>query len=106
MVNALREQQKRNFIASLFVSQGVPMLLAGDELGRTQKGNNNAYCQDNPLSWVSWELNPAQRSLLEFTARMSKLRREQPVLSKRRFFRGGPHLGQRAEGSGLVPARR
>ena len=89
VVNTLREQQKRNFIASLFVSQGVPMLVAGDEMGRTQKGNNNAYCQDNELSWVNWELNASQRSLLEFTARMSKLRREQPVLSKRRFFRGG-----------------
>jgi isoamylase len=88
-VNTLREQQKRNFLATLFVSQGVPMLVAGDEMGRTQKGNNNAYCQDNPLSWVNWELSPSQRSLLEFTARMSKLRREQPVLSKRRFFRGG-----------------
>jgi glycogen operon protein len=89
VVNTLREQQKRNFLATLFVSQGVPMLVAGDEMGRTQRGNNNAYCQDNPLSWVNWELNASQRSLLEFTARMSKLRREQPVLSKRRFFRGG-----------------
>jgi isoamylase len=87
-INALREQQKRNFLATLFVSQGVPMLVAGDELGRTQRGNNNAYCQDNPLSWMSWELSPRQRELLEFTVRISKLRREQPVLSKRRFFRG------------------
>jgi isoamylase len=88
VINALREQQKRNFISSLFLSQGVPMLVAGDEMGRTQKGNNNAYCQDNALSWVNWELNPRQRALLEFTARMSRLRREQPVLHKRRFFRG------------------
>ena len=87
-VNALREQQKRNFLATLFLSQGVPMLVAGDEMGRTQKGNNNAYCQDNELSWVNWELNEKQRQLLEFTARITKLRREQPVLSKRRFFRG------------------
>jgi glycogen operon protein len=87
-VNALRETQKRNFLATLFLSQGVPMMVAGDEMGRTQKGNNNAYCQDNPLSWVHWTLNDAQRELLEFTARMSKLRREQPVLTKRRFFRG------------------
>ena len=87
-VNALREQQKRNFIATLFVSQGVPMMVAGDEMGRTQKGNNNAYCQDNELSWVHWNLSDKQRALLEFTARMSKLRREQPVLTKRRFFRG------------------
>jgi glycogen operon protein len=88
VVNALREQQKRNFIATLFVSQGVPMMVAGDEMGRTQKGNNNAYCQDNELSWVHWNLSDKQRSLLEFTALMSKLRREQPVLTKRRFFRG------------------
>ncbi|MCY1043800.1 glycogen debranching protein GlgX [Corallococcus sp. bb12-1] len=87
-VNALREQQKRNFLSTLFLSQGVPMLVAGDEMGRTQKGNNNAYCQDNELSWVNWELNEKQRQLLEFTTRMTKLRREQPVLSKRRFFRG------------------
>jgi glycogen operon protein len=88
VVTALREQQKRNFIATLFVSQGVPMLVAGDEFGRTQRGNNNAYCQDSPISWVSWELGPRQRALLDFTIRMSKLRREQPVLHKRRFFRG------------------
>jgi isoamylase len=88
VVLALREQQKRNFLATLFVSQGVPMLVAGDEFGRTQRGNNNAYCQDNPISWVSWELSARQRELLDFTVRMSKLRREQPVLHKRRFFRG------------------
>ncbi|OJH37790.1 glycogen debranching protein GlgX [Cystobacter ferrugineus] len=87
-VNALREQQKRNFLATLFLSQGVPMLVAGDEMGRTQRGNNNAYCQDNPLSWVEWRLTEPQRKLLDFTRRMSRLRREQPVLSKRRFFRG------------------
>ncbi len=57
VINALREQQKRNFLATLFLSQGVPMLLAGDELGRTQRGNNNAYCQDNALSWVDWNLD-------------------------------------------------
>jgi isoamylase len=88
VINALRAQQERNLIATLFVSQGVPMLVAGDEFGRTQKGNNNAYCQDSPISWVSWELSPRQRSLLDFTLRMSRLRREQPVLRKRRFFRG------------------
>ncbi|WP_426749536.1 glycogen debranching protein GlgX [Myxococcus sp. Y35] len=87
-INALREQQKRNFLATLFLSQGVPMLVAGDEMGRTQKGNNNAYCQDNELSWVNWELNDTQRALLDFTCALTKLRREQPVLHKRRFFRG------------------
>ncbi len=88
VVLALREQQKRNLLATLFVSQGVPMLVAGDEMGRTQRGNNNAYCQDNEISWVSWDLSPRQRALLEFTVGLSRLRREQPVLSKRRFFRG------------------
>ncbi|SEU16226.1 glycogen debranching protein GlgX [Stigmatella erecta] len=88
VVTALREQQKRNFLATLFISQGVPMLVAGDEMGRTQQGNNNAYCQDNALSWVNWTLSPRQQEMLEFTERMSRLRREQPVLSKRRFFRG------------------
>ncbi|MBJ6760893.1 glycogen debranching protein GlgX [Myxococcaceae bacterium JPH2] len=87
-VNALREQQKRNFLATLFLSQGVPMLVAGDEMGRTQHGNNNAYCQDNELAWVNWDLSDTQRQFLDFTVRMAKLRREQPVLSKRRFFRG------------------
>ncbi|HEX5754306.1 MAG TPA: glycogen debranching protein GlgX [Archangium sp.] len=87
-INALREQQKRNFLATLFLSQGVPMLLAGDEMGRTQKGNNNAYCQDNALSWVDWNLTESQRKLLDFTRRLSRLRREQPVLTKRKFFRG------------------
>ncbi|MFY0524981.1 glycogen debranching protein GlgX [Archangium gephyra] len=87
-INALREQQKRNFLATLFLSQGVPMLLAGDEMGRTQKGNNNAYCQDNSLSWVDWNLTESQRKLLDFTIALSRLRREQPVLTKRKFFRG------------------
>jgi isoamylase len=87
-VNSLREQQKRNLLATLFLSQGVPMLVAGDEMGRTQRGNNNAYCQDNALSWVDWKLTESQKKLLDFTLRLSQLRREQPVLTKRRFFRG------------------
>ena len=87
-VNALREQQKRNLLATLFLSQGVPMLVAGDEMGRTQRGNNNAYCQDNALSWVDWKLTETQAKLLDFTVRLSQLRREQPVLTKRLFFRG------------------
>ncbi len=87
-VNALREQQKRNFLATLFVSQGVPMLVAGDEIGRTQQGNNNAYCQDNEISWVDWNLSEKQKHLLDFTRQMIKLRKAQPVLQRRRFFRG------------------
>jgi isoamylase len=85
---ALRERQKRNFMATLLLSQGVPMISGGDEVGRTQRGNNNAYCQDNEISWTHWELTPDQREFLEFTSRLVQLRREQPVLRRRRFFRG------------------
>ena len=85
---ALRARQQRNFLATLFCSQGVPMLLAGDEIGRTQGGNNNAYCQDNEISWVDWE--QADSDLLEFARAVSNLRREHPVFRRRRFFRGQP----------------
>jgi glycogen operon protein len=87
-IKALREQQKRNFLATLFISQGTPMLYAGDEMGHSQKGNNNAYCQDNALSWLRWDLTLAQKELFEFTCSVTRLRREQPVLQRRRFFRG------------------
>ncbi len=85
---ALRARQQRNFIATLFFSQGVPMLLAGDEMGRTQRGNNNGYCQDNELGWVDWTLDDAQRRLLDFTARMIDLRNRHPLFRRRTFFRG------------------
>jgi isoamylase len=85
---ALREKQKRNFIATLLLSQGVPMISGGDELSRTQNGNNNAYCQDNELSWYHWNLTPAQEDFLEFVRYMIRLRREQPVLTRRKFFQG------------------
>jgi glycogen operon protein len=84
----LRERQQRNLIATMFVSQGVPMLCAGDEIGKTQGGNNNAYCQDNETSWIDWELSARQKALLEFTRRMILLRQSQPVLQRRRFFQG------------------
>jgi isoamylase len=84
----LRERQKRNFLATLFLSQGVPMLLAGDESGRTQHGNNNGYCQDNEISWMQWELDPRRESLLEFTRSMIKFFHEHPVLRRRQFFQG------------------
>jgi glycogen operon protein len=87
-VVALREKQKRNFVATLFLSQGVPMLLHGDEMGRTQAGNNNAYCQDSELTWIDWERGREQWTLLEFTERVTRLRREHPVFRRRRFFRG------------------
>ncbi|MEU6511588.1 glycogen debranching protein GlgX [Streptomyces sp. NPDC046942] len=84
----LRARQQRNLLATLLLSQGIPMLCHGDELGRTQCGNNNAYCQDNPISWVDWELTGEQRSLTEFTRYLIALRAAHPVLRRRRFFRG------------------
>jgi glycogen operon protein len=92
-INRLRAQQKRNLLATLFFSQGVPMLVAGDEMGRTQKGNNNAYCQDNDISWVNWALTSADRDLLAFTQRVITLRREHPVFRRRNFFQGRPIRG-------------
>ncbi len=89
-VTSLRARQRRNFLATLFCSQGVPMLLAGDEFGRTQRGNNNAYCQDNTASWVDWGLASLHDDLLEFTQALSALRREHPVFRRRRFFQGRP----------------
>ncbi|MCX8087576.1 MAG: glycogen debranching protein GlgX [Rhodocyclaceae bacterium] len=90
---ALRARQKRNLLASLLLSQGVPMILAGDEMGRTQRGNNNAYCQDNEVSWVNWNLSQADRELLEFVARLVHLRRAHPVFRRRNFFQGRPIRG-------------
>ncbi len=90
---ALREQQKRNFIATLFLSQGVPMLSHGDELGRTQQGNNNGYCQDNALTWIDWAAAEEEFPLVEFTAAASRLRREHPVFRRRRYFQGHPVRG-------------
>jgi len=87
-VVALRERQTRNFIATLLLSQGVPMICGGDELGRSQHGNNNAYCQDNALSWYHWQLNPAGQDLLDFLRYLIRLRKAQPVLRRRRFFQG------------------
>jgi isoamylase len=93
-VRALRAQQKRNLIATLLLSQGVPMILAGDELGHTQLGNNNAYCQDNEISWLGWELSPEQRDFLAFVERVIALRRRHPVFARRRFLSGRPIPGE------------
>src|SRR5438034_442311 len=87
-IRALRLRQKRNFLATLLLSQGVPMLLAGDELGQTQRGNNNAYCQDNELSWINWELSEEAKQLRDFVRQVIKFRGEQPVLKRRKFFQG------------------
>jgi isoamylase len=90
-VLTLRARQRRNMLATLFLSQGVPMLLHGDELGRSQQGNNNAYCQDNPLSWVDW--SAADHGLITFAAALIAMRREHPVFRRRRFFAGRPIRG-------------
>ncbi len=87
-VLALRSRQVRNFLATLFISQGVPMIRSGDELGQSQGGNNNAFCQDNEMSWLGWELTPDQTRLFEFACRASRLMREHPVLRRRTFLHG------------------
>src|SRR5215470_17242680 len=104
-VLALRARQRRNFLATLFCSQGVPMLLAGDEIGRTQQGNNNAYCQDNEVSWLDWGMADSEAGLLGFTRALSALRRDHPVFRRRRFFLGHPDGdGHLADISWLTPA--
>ncbi len=96
-INALREQQVRNFLTTLFLSQGVPMLCHGDEMGRSQGGNNNGYCQDNKITWVNWDLKPTQRALLAFTSRVINFRKEHPVFMRRRFFAGSSGRGGSSE---------
>jgi len=93
-IKALREKKKRNFLATLLLSQGVPMLLAGDELGHTQNGNNNTYCQDNELNWIDWELTPEQQELLKFTRRVIAIFHQEAVFHRRRFFHGKSIYGE------------
>jgi len=97
VITSLRARQKRNMIATLLLSQGVPMLVAGDEIGRTQDGNNNAYCQDNALSWLDWELDAERVKLRDFVRRMVHLRRTHPVFRRRHFFQGRPLHGSEAK---------
>ena len=87
-INQLRLQQLRNFLTTLLLSQGVPMLTAGDERARSQQGNNNAYCQDNEISWLDWELDEKQRGLLDFTKKLIQLRHDHPVFRRPKFFQG------------------
>jgi isoamylase len=91
-INALRERQARNLLATLLLSQGVPMLCAGDEFGRTQGGNNNAYCQDNEMTWLDWSSAPEQTALIEFTRLLTRLRQAHPVLRRQKFFEGRSQL--------------
>ena len=92
-VLALRRRQQRNFLATLLLSQGVPMMLGGDEVNRTKTGNNNTYCQDNELNWIDWDLDEDARDLLAVTRRLVALRRDHPVFRRRKFFQGRPIHG-------------
>jgi glycogen operon protein len=85
-ITGMRERQMRNFLTTLFTSQGVPMLLGGDEFARTQQGNNNAYCQDNQITWYSWKFDDEQKRLLDFTSKLIAFRKEHPNLHRRKFF--------------------
>ena len=87
-IAALRARQKRNFLATLLLSQGVPMLLAGDEIGRSQQGNNNAYCHDSELNWIDWEISNEDKELLRFVRYLIRLRKRHPIFRRRRFFQG------------------
>jgi len=99
IVNALRSQQQRNFLTTLLLSQGVPMISHGDEIGRTQGGNNNVYCQDNEISWIDWKLADNQNELLAYTSAVVALRQEHAVFRRRRFFAGdAAHGGMSALG--------
>ncbi len=93
----LRQRQRRNFLATLMLSQGVPMICHGDELGRTQGGNNNGYCQDNEITWINWDLAKPDTELLEFARKVVQLRKDHPVLRRRRFFRGAAAHGGESE---------
>jgi isoamylase len=92
-IQQIRQRMKRNFIATLLFSQGVRMMLGGDEMGRTQQGNNNAYCQDNEISWVNWDLGPADRGLLEFTRHAMAVFKDNPILHRRHHFSHGESSG-------------
>ncbi|MEI2731500.1 MAG: glycogen debranching protein GlgX [Dermatophilaceae bacterium] len=92
-VRLLRRRQQRNMLTTLLLAQGVPMIAHGDELGRTQRGNNNAYCQDNEIAWVDWDLDAEQKSLLAFTRSLVALRRNHAVFRRRRFFQGSADHG-------------
>jgi glycogen operon protein len=100
----LRARQKRNFLVTLFLSQGVPMLLAGDEMGRTQAGNNNAYCQDSSVSWLDWGVAAAEQDLLQFNETLAGLRRDHAVFRRRRFFRGQVPGDEKGDIVWLTPA--
>jgi glycogen operon protein len=102
-VERIRAQMRRNLIATLVFSQGVRMLLGGDEIGRTQGGNNNAYCQDNEISWFDWDLDADDREVLAFTRDVLRIFREEPVLRRRSFFDGTPVAGREKDVTWVRP---
>jgi isoamylase len=101
-VLALRARQRRNLLATLLLSEGVPLILAGDELGRTQRGNNNAYCHDDPISWVDWSTADTLADVTEFVATLCRFRLSQPALRRRRFFAEGEILWLRPDGEQMT----
>jgi isoamylase len=96
-IQRARDRMKRNFLATLFLSQGVPMLLGGDEIGRTQQGNNNAYCQDNPVSWFNWDVGESGKELSNFVRDVIAVMQGNPILRRRAFFTGEPHPGMQTK---------
>ena len=96
-IQRTRDRMKRNFLATLFFSQGVPMLLGGDEIGRTQHGNNNAYCQDNELSWFNWDVGETGEDLCTFVRDLIRVMQNNPILRRRAFFTGEPHPGMQSK---------
>ncbi len=103
-INALRARQRRNLLATLLLSEGVPLLLGGDELGRTQDGNNNAYCQDNELSWTDWSLAGTDTDLSAFVSTLARLRRVSPALARGRFAGAGEIVWFAPDGHFMEPA--
>jgi glycogen operon protein len=102
-IKELRAKQRRNFLATLLLSQGVPMLLAGDEMGHTQSGNNNTYCQDNELTWLDWQHTAEQNELIEFVSRVIRIRKAEPVFRRRRFLQGRAIHGEMKDIYWLTP---
>jgi isoamylase len=96
-IQRIRDRMKRNFLATLFLSQGVPMLLGGDEIGRTQRGNNNAYCQDDPISWFDWDVGETGFDLCNFVRDVIAVMHGNPILRRRAFFTGKPHPGMESK---------
>ena len=105
LIAELRERQKKNFLATILLSQGVPMICSGDERGRTQRGNNNAYTVDDEISWIDWNLDNRQKDLLAFVRKLTRLRREHPVFHHKKYF-GDVRSGIKQASFSTMPAAR